>query len=145
MPSNYEKFFNGDKFAVVGNSEKMSFPVLTYRGLKNLSKTVFPVDPKANDIDGDRVYRDLSDLPGQVDRVILELPKKEMESWIVKVSEAGIKDAWIHMGCDTKEAVKLAEEKGINLRTGTCAVMYVTPGPTYHSIHKWIMKILNKY
>ena len=54
MPSNYETFFNGQKFAVVGNSDKMNFPVLTYRGLKNLSKTVFPVDVKANEIDGDR-------------------------------------------------------------------------------------------
>ena len=28
---------------------------------------------------------------------------------------------------------------------GTCAVMYVTPGFTYHSVHKWIMKLVNKY
>jgi uncharacterized protein len=145
MPSNYETFFNGQKFAVVGNSEKMSFPVLTYRGLKNLSKTVFPIDAKADEIDGDRVYRDLTGLPEQVDRVIFELPKNEMESWVSKAVEAGIKDAWIHMGCDTKEAIRLAEEKGINLRTGTCAVMYVTPDPSFHSIHKWIMKILRKY
>jgi len=145
MPSNYETFFSGQKYAVVGNTEKMNFPVLTYRGLKHLSKTVFPVDPKANEIDGDRVYSDLSRLPEQVDRAIFELPKKEMESWILKASEAGIKDVWIHLGCDTKEAVKLAEEKGINLRTGTCAVMYVSPDPSFHSIHKWIMKILKKY
>ena len=145
MPSNYETFFDGQKFAVVGNSEKMNFPVLTYRGLKNLSKTVFPIDAKADEIDGDRVYRDLTGLPEQVDRLIFELPKNEMESWISKAAEAGIKDAWIHMGCDTKEAIRLAEEKGINLRTGTCAVMYVTPDPSFHSIHKWIMKILRKY
>ena len=145
MPSNYETFFTGDKYAVVGNSEKMNFPLLTYRGLKNLSKMVFPVDPKADEIDGDRVYRDLNELPEQVDRIIFELPKTEMESWVRKASEAGIKDAWIHMGCDTKEVVRVSEENGINLRTGTCAVMYVTPDPSFHSIHKWIMKILKKY
>ena len=145
MPSNYETFFNGQKFAVVGNSDKMNFPVLTYRGLKNLSKTVFPVDVKANEIDGDRVYREISEIPEQVDRVIFELPKNEMASWLLKASEAGIKDVWIHMGCETKEAVQLGIEKGINLRTGTCAVMYVTPDPSFHSIHKWIMKIFKKY
>jgi uncharacterized protein len=145
MASNYETFFNGQKFAVVGNSEKMTFPVITYRGLKKLSKTVYPVDPKADIIEGDRVYRKLMELPEKVDGVIIEVQKKEAESWVRYAAEAGIKDVWIHMGCDTKEAGKLATEKGINLRTGTCAVMYVTPDPSFHSIHKWIMKIINKY
>jgi hypothetical protein len=33
----------------------------------------------------------------------------------------------------------------LNARSGTCAVMYVTPAFTYHSIHKWIMKAVRKY
>lgn len=145
MPSNYETFFSRQKFAVIGNSEKMAFPVITYRGLKKLSKTVYPVDTNADIIEGDRAYRSLKGLPEKVDGVIIEVPKKETESWVREAAEAGIMDVWIHMGCDTKEAIRLATEKGINLRTGTCAVMYVTPDPSFHSIHKWIMKIINKY
>ena len=49
------------------------------------------------------------------------------------------------MAHDTPEAVALAKEKGINLRTGTCAVMYLNPGLSYHSIHKLIMKATGKY
>jgi len=145
MSSNYENFFDADKFAVVGNSLKMKFPVLTYRGLKNLSKTVYPVDPSASDIDGDKTYKTLDELPENVERVIIEVPKQETGNWIRAVASAGIEDAWIHMGCDSQEAKKLAEDNNINLRTGTCAVMYVTPGASYHSIHKWIMKMLGKY
>jgi predicted CoA-binding protein len=145
MPSNYEIFFDGQRFAVVGNSYRMKFPILTYRDLKNLSKTLFPVDPKLENIDGDRVYHDLKELPVKVDRIILEIPKDETESWVRTAAEAGIKDIWIHMGCDTKEAERAAAEKGINLRTGTCAVMYVTPDPSFHSIHKYIMKIIKRY
>jgi uncharacterized protein len=145
MSSNYETFFNGQKFAVVGSSEKMAFPVITYRGLKKLSKTVYPVDPKADIIEDDRVYRNLMELPETVDGVIIETPKKETESWVRTAAEAGVKDVWIHMGCDTKEAALLAAEKGINLRTGTCAVMYVTPDPSFHSIHKYIMKLIKRY
>ncbi|MFC1840306.1 CoA-binding protein [Thermodesulfobacteriota bacterium] len=145
MSSNYENFFDADKFAVVGNSSKMKFPVLSYRGLKNLSKTVYPVDPSALAVDGDKTYKTLDDLPEKVEGVIIEVPKKEAENWIKEIVSAGIKDVWIHMGCDTREAVELAKDNNINLRTGTCAVMYVTPGPSYHSIHKWIMKILGKY
>ena len=60
-------------------------------------------------------------------------------------AQAGLRDVWIHMAHDTPEAVTLAKESGINLRTGTCAVMYVTPGLTYHSLHKAIMKLAGKY
>ena len=49
------------------------------------------------------------------------------------------------MRMDTPEAVELAREKGIKVHTGTCAVMYVTPGLTGHSIHKWINKLIGKY
>ena len=145
MASNNETFFNGSCFALVGDSEKMNFPVFTYRGLKAMSKKVYAIDMQANEIDGDNAYKSIGDLPETVDRIILELPKENVKEWVSKAAEAGIKDVWIHMGCDTPEAVQLADQKGINLRTGTCAVMYVTPGITFHSIHKWIMKLIGKY
>ena len=48
-----------------------------------------------------------------------------------------------------KEAVaracELAKERGLDLHTGTCAVMYVTQGFTYHSIHAWINRALGRY
>ena len=52
---------------------------------------------------------------------------------------------WIHMTRETPEAVNLARERGLTVLTGTCAVMYVKPGFSYHSIHKWINKLIGKY
>ena len=96
-------------------------------------------------IDGDKTYPDLNVIPTGIDRVILELPKEETQEWVDKASKQGIKDIWIHMGCETPEALNLAQEKGINARTGTCAVMYVTPGFSAHSFHRWIRKLTGNY
>ena len=145
MPSNHELFFLGDTYAVVGHSEKTSFPKFTYNALKKLGKTVYPVDASVQEIDGDKTYPDLEALPQNVDRVILELPKEETAEWIGKAAEKGVKDVWIHMGRDTPEALELAKANGINARTGTCAVMYVTPGFSIHSFHKWIRKMMGNY
>jgi uncharacterized protein len=145
MPSNHELFFQNDRFAVVGHTRAADFPKLTYQGLKKLGKTVYPVDPSVETVEGDKVYQDLKGLPGKVDGVILEVPKAETRQWVAEAAEMGIKDIWIHMQRDTEEALALAREKGLNVRTGTCAVMYVTPGFTFHSLHKWIMKMLGKY
>lgn len=145
MPSNHEQFFAGKTYAVVGHSQKKNFPNLTYQGLKKLGKTVYPVDPSVPEIDGDTTYPDLNSLPEKVDGVVMEIPKEETSAWMEGAAEKGISDVWIHMGCDTPEALALAEEKGINVRTGTCAVMYVTPGLSVHSIHKFFRKLSGKY
>jgi len=145
MGSNHEDFFLKSSFAIVGHSAKKNFPKLTYGGLKQMGKTVYAVDPGSNEIEGDKAYPDLASLPGKVEAVVLELPKEETADWVAKAAEAGIKDLWVHMNTETDEALVLAREKGMNLRTGTCAVMYVTPGFSFHSFHKWIMKLRGKY
>jgi len=145
MASDFETFWNNDSFAVVGHSTERNFPLLTYRGLKQLGKTVFAVDPTTEEVDGDRTYPDLAYLPRSVDAAVLEVPKKETRGWVDSAARAGIRDVWIHMGTETPEALALASERGLNVRSGTCAVMYVTPGFTFHSLHKWAMKLAGKY
>ncbi|MBK1647995.1 CoA-binding protein [Rhabdochromatium marinum] len=145
MASNYETFFDCNRYAVIGHSSAKPFPLLSYRGLKKLGKQVVAIDPSAQHIDGDPAYSDLSALPESVDAVIIEAPKTDTKDWIARAAEAGIKHVWIHMGHDTPEACALAEQHGMNVRTGTCAVMYLKPGLSYHSIHQMIMKALGKY
>jgi len=145
MASNYESFWEHERFAVVGNKAKQNFPVLTYRGLKKLGKGVFPVDGSVDEIEGDHAYPTLESLPEKIDAVVLEVPKEDTRDWVAKAADAGVKDIWIHMGRETPEALALANDKGINARSGSCAVMYVKPEPSYHSIHKWIMKLAGKY
>jgi predicted CoA-binding protein len=145
VASNYETFWEHRSFAVVGHGTKRNFPRLTYGALKNLGKVVFPVDPSAQEVEGDKAYTSLQALPQKVDAVVLEVPKEETKEWVARAAEIGVRDVWIHQQTDTPDALGLAEEKGMNVRSGTCAVMYVTPGFTYHSIHKWIMKLVGKY
>ncbi len=145
MPSEYELFWTSPSYAVVGHSAKGDFPKITYRELKKLGKEVFAVDPGADTVEGDKVYPDLASLPEKVEAVIIETLKEETRDWVAKAAEAGIRNVWIHMGCETPEALELAREKGLNVRHGTCAVMYLIPGFSFHSIHKWISKLLGKY
>jgi len=141
----HQAFWENRTFAVVGNEAKKNFPRLTYRGLKKLGKVVFAVDPSQVEIEGDRAYADFASLPAKVDAVVLEVPKEETRDWVARVADAGIKDVWIHMQRETPEALALAKEKGLNVRSGTCAVMYLDQGLSYHSIHRWIMKLAGKY
>jgi len=145
MPTEHEEFWTNSSFAFVGHSTEKEFPTLSYSELKKQGKKVFAVDPSVDEIAGDKTYPDLASLPEKVDAVVLELPKPETEDWVAKAADAGIRNVWIHMNRETPEALALARERGIKIHTGTCAVMYVKRGFSYHSLHKWINQLLGKY
>jgi len=146
MPTDHEAFWGRSSFAFVANSAKKPFPKLSYGELKGQSgKKVFAVDPSLEEIAGERAYPDFASLPESVEAAVLEVPREETAAWVGKAADAGVKHLWIHMGRETPEALALAEERGLSVLKGTCAVMYVKPGLSYHSLHKWINKAIGKY
>jgi uncharacterized protein len=146
MASQRESFWDThDSFAVVGHTGRRNFPKLTYQGLKKAGRTVYAVDPGGADVDGDATYPDLGSLPGPVQAAVLEVPKDETAEWVGRVADAGIPAVWIHQQTDTPEALQLASERGLEVCSGTCAVMYVTPGFSPHAFHRFFMKLTKKY
>ena len=146
MPSFHETFWSHDRYAVVGISADKPFPRLTYNHLKERGSVVFAIDPSAAEIEGDPCYPDLDALPEPVDALILETPKAQTTAWVEKAADAGVQNVWIHQGRDTPEALAIGEERGLQLRHGGCAVMYVTEGFAQgHGLHRGLWKLLGKY
>jgi predicted CoA-binding protein len=145
MPSPHERFWENESFAFVGHSAKRGFPKLSYRELRQQGRKVFAVDPSVGEIEGERTYPDLESLPEPVEAAVLEVPAEETKAWVARAADAGIRKVWIHMGRETDEAVALARERGVELLTGTCAVMYVKPGFSYHSLHKWMNQLVGRF
>ena len=145
MRSAHQTFWDNDAFAVVGHSAVKPFPALTYHALREApGKTVYAVDPGAGTIEGDPAYPDLASLPGPVTAVILEVPREETAAWVGRVADAGITELWIHMDRETPEALALAADKGLSVRTGTCAVQYLTGGFP-HNIHRALRKLVGRW
>lgn len=145
MASAHEAFWTHSSYAFVGHSAKAAFPRISYGEAKKSGKKVFAVDPSADQIDGDKTYPDLRSLPEKVDGVVVEVPREETLDVVKQAADVGIKNVWVHMNRDTPELLQFAQQQRLNLLTGTCAVMYVAQGFTYHSIHKWLNKLLGKY
>jgi len=145
MPTKHEEFWNHASYAFVAHSAVKPFPKLSYGELKKHGRKVFAVDPSADRIEGDTAFPDLDSLPEKVEAVVLETPRNETAEWVKKAADAGARSVWIHMGRETPQAVALAKERGLEVLTGTCAVMYVKPGLSYHSLHKWINQLIGRY
>jgi predicted CoA-binding protein len=145
MPTAHERFWENESFAFVGHSAKRGFPTLSYGEIRKQGRKVYAVDPSVDEVEGDRAYPDLASLPEPVAAAVLEVPPEETCEWVAKAADAGIRQLWIHMGRDTPEALALAEQRGLDVLTGTCAVMYVKPGFSYHTLHKWANQLTGRY
>ena len=145
MPSECERFWERDRYVVVGHSAGRPFPKITYNALKGRGKTVYAIDPEATEIEGDLAYVGFEALPGPVDAAVLELPKEETAAWVARAADAGITEVWLHQMTDTPEALAEAERRGLHVLSGHCAVMYTHQGFSMHSPHRFIWKLLGKY
>lgn len=145
MSSPYERFWESDRFAFVGHTAKQGFPTISFRALRDRKPAVFAIDPSVAEVEGEPAYPDFAALPEPVEAAVLEVPRDETASWVERAADAGVRRVWIHMGRETPEALALAASRGLLVCTGTCAVMYVKPGFTYHTLHKWWNQATGRY
>jgi hypothetical protein len=83
-------------FAVVGasrNPDKYGHQV--YKDLKGAGYKVYPVNPNAKEVLGDKCYPDLKDLPTKPDVVNVVVPPKVTEKIVRTCKMLGITKVWM--------------------------------------------------
>ncbi|NIR86980.1 CoA-binding protein [Candidatus Bathyarchaeota archaeon] len=120
-----KKFLNKRNiFAVVGASrdpEKYGYQV--YKDLKEAGYEVYPVNPNADKILGDRCYPNLGDLPTKPDVVDVVVPPKVTEEIVKACKRLGITKVWMQPGSESETAIKFCDENGIDVVYGVCVMV----------------------
>ncbi|HHW68527.1 MAG: uncharacterized protein PWP07_2380 [Epulopiscium sp.] len=110
-----EKLMEKKIWAVVGattDQEKYGYKI--YKALKEAGYTVYPISPKYDEIDGDKAYKSLKDLPQKPEVVDFVVNPKIGLGIVKECAELGIKNIWLQPGTVSEELLALAKEKGIN-------------------------------
>jgi len=120
------KIFNDTKvIAVVGcspNEQKDSHKVAKY--LLEKGFTVIPIYPKEEEILGQKVYRDLSEIEKDVDMVVVfRKPSSVLDIVQSCINKGGVKYLWTQIGIVNNEAAKKAQEHGMTVVQSKCAMM----------------------
>ena len=133
-----EDFIAAEPVAMVGVSRNpKKFGYAAFKELKEKGMKIIPVNPVADEIMGEKSYRNVSTLPEDV-RGIIVMTKKDQTASVVKEAVAkGIKEIWIQQMADSKEALSELKGSDINYITGECILMHYKP----HSIHKFHGKL----
>lgn len=111
-------------FAVVGASRNhRKYGHQVYKDLRNAGYNVYPVNPNADEILGDKCYPSLESLPKSPQVVDLVVPP-ETTNQIVKVcKKLGIKRVWMQPGSESKTAINFCRENNIEVVHGVCVMV----------------------
>jgi predicted CoA-binding protein len=111
-------------FAVVGASrDPRKYGYQVYKDLKNAGYEVYPVNPKAQEILGDKCYPSLENLSIKPDVVDVVVPPEVTEQVVETCKKLGIKKVWMQPGSESGDAIKFCEENGIQIVHGMCVMI----------------------
>ena len=108
--------------AIVGaspNPARSSFFVATYLS-QSSDYELFFVNPNADEILGQKVYKSLADLPVVPDIVDVFRKGSDIPSVIDDVVAIGAKTIWVQLGIWNQEAAEYAESKGLTVVMDRC-------------------------
>jgi predicted CoA-binding protein len=139
-----DRFLSLKRIAVAGVSRDARQPANgIYRKLRDTRHEVFPVNPNATEVEGDRSFPDIASIPGGVDGVVIATNPRVSEAIVQQCISAGIRNVWMHRsfgsGSVSTEAVRLCRENGISVIDGACPLMYCEPVDAAHKCFRWLL------
>ena len=107
--------------AVVGHSDnpdKPSYEIASY--LRRAGYKVYPVNPMVENIDGEKSYASLAEVPEPIDIVDVFRNSRHLPGVVADANIVGAKVVWAQLGVSSEEAEVLAASAGITLIQNNC-------------------------
>lgn len=116
--------------AILGAStDRSKFGNKSVRAHQQQGFTVYPVNPKAEVIEGLAAYRSLAEVPaGKLDRISVYLPPQVGMAVLPEIAARGCDELWLNPGSDSDELVAAARENGLNV-IQACSIVDVGVSP----------------
>ena len=114
-----------------------------YRKLRDHGYEVYAINPKANTVEGDPCYADLSEIPVPIEGVVIVTTPTVAEEIVQSCANLGISRVWMHRsfgeGSLSETAVAYCHEHNITVIPGGCPMMYCEPDIA-HRCMRWILQ-----
>jgi uncharacterized protein len=136
--------------AVVGVSrEKGAAANAIYTTLRDKGYQVYPVNPQAEIIEGDRCYPNLKALPAKPDGVFMMTRPEVSQEVVQECIDLGIGRVWMHENAFageanssvSAEAVKQCQAHNVEVIAGGCPMMFLEFG---HKCMRWMLRVMGK-
>jgi predicted CoA-binding protein len=142
IPEAVARFLNGRRIAVAGVSRQRGQAAnAVFRKLRSAGYEVFPINPKAPELEGTRCYPDVRAVPGPLDGVVIATAPDISAALVRQCGDHAVRQVWLHRsfgaGSVSEEAVREAHARGIDCIVGGCPLMFCDPVDFGHKCMKW--------
>ena len=114
-----------------------------YKRLRERGYDVFAVNPNAQEVEGDRSYKDLRSIPGGVDAVVIGTRPERAEGTMRECVDLGINHVWMHWGAGgssvSDNATAFGRDHGIKVIDGGCPLMFEPTADLGHKIMRGLL------
>lgn len=144
-----KEFLAQTRIAVAGVSrdEKQAANAI-YRRLRDAGYRVFPVNPNADEVEGDRCYPSVGAIPERPEGVLIATHPDVAVSVARDCVEVGVPRVWMHRsfgtGSVSGEATEVCRDAGIAVLDGGCPMMFLEPVDVAHKCFRWILGATGK-
>jgi uncharacterized protein len=139
------EFLSNKRIAVTGVSRNPQGhgSNVVYQRLRERGYEVFPVNPNADQVEGDRCYPDLKSIPGGVSAVVIGTRPEMAETTMRECVELGIKHVWMHRSVDRGSVSAAATDYGrlhdIHVIPGGCPLMFEPVDDGAHKAMRFVL------
>ena len=114
-----KSFMAGGPYAVVGaSSDRDKYGNKVLRAYQQRGMEVYPINPRATEIEGLKAYATLSDVPVKLRAISVITPPAITEHVVEAAAAAGVRMVWMQPGAESNEAIRKAEALGIEVIAG---------------------------
>lgn len=130
-----KEFLAQERIAVAGVSRAKTDAAANgiYKQLRKSGIQVFPINPKAEEVEGDTCYPNVQSIPDGVDGVVIVTRPELTEKIVEDCVEAGVPRVWMHNNTFmdssvSQSAVENCHDNDIVVIDGGCPMMFLEFG-----------------
>src|SRR6185369_4035601 len=97
VPESIAAFLRGRRFAVAGVSRQSGQAAnAVFRKLRSAGYDVFPINPKASEVEGTACFSEVKFIPGQLDGVVIATAPDVSAQIVRQCGDHGVRQVWLH-------------------------------------------------
>lgn len=125
--STIDAFLESGPYAVVGAStDRSKYGNKVLRAYFQSGREAYPINPKADEVEGHRAFPDLASLPEVPRGISIITPPPVTEKVVANAADAGVEFVWMQPGAESPEAIRIAKERGLGvIADGSCLLVVV--------------------
>jgi uncharacterized protein len=115
--------------AIIGaSSNRRKFGNRALRAYRQQGYTVLAINPNEKEVEGEKTYASVLDVPGPIDMATFYVPPEIGERVIEEVARKGISEVWLNPGAESDAL--LARAESLNIRPiQACSVIAIGKDP----------------